>query len=59
MIERVTPVAIVSPCSGICAIEDDDLCRGCARTLDEIAAWGMMTPDERDAVMAELPARRA
>jgi predicted Fe-S protein YdhL (DUF1289 family) len=53
-----TPPTIASPCTGICAIEDDDLCRGCARTLDEIAAWGMMTPERRTAVMADLPSRR-
>lgn len=57
VIERVPPVAIVSPCTGVCAIDDNDLCRGCARTLDEIAAWGVMTPAERDTVMAALPGR--
>jgi len=50
--------AVVTPCTGICAIDDDDLCRGCARTLDEIACWGMLTPAKRDAIMARLPARR-
>ena len=58
MIEFVPPVVIVSPCTGVCAIEDNDRCRGCARSLDEIAAWGTMTPAERDAVMAMLPERR-
>lgn len=58
VIVRTPPVAIVSPCTGVCAIDDDDLCRGCARTLDEIAAWGVMTAAERAAVMADLPARR-
>ena len=59
VIERVPPVAIVTPCTGICTIDDDDLCRGCMRTLDEIAVWGVMTPGEREAVMAALPGRRA
>jgi predicted Fe-S protein YdhL (DUF1289 family) len=35
-----------------------DVCMGCARTLDEIARWGVMGSDERDGIMAELPARR-
>ena len=34
------------------------VCLGCCRTLDEIVAWGSMTDDERDAVMAKLEARR-
>lgn len=58
VIELTSPVGIVTPCTGVCAIDDNDLCRGCARTLDEIAAWGVMTPAERDTVMADLPARR-
>jgi len=35
------------------------LCIGCGRTLDEIAAWAEMTPKERRAIMALLPARKA
>jgi predicted Fe-S protein YdhL (DUF1289 family) len=31
---------------------------GCARTLDEIARWGTMSDKERDAIMADLAARR-
>ncbi|MCU6455741.1 DUF1289 domain-containing protein [Sphingomonas sp. A2-49] len=50
--------AIATPCTGVCAIEADDMCRGCGRTLDEIAGWGLMTPAARDAIMAALPARR-
>jgi predicted Fe-S protein YdhL (DUF1289 family) len=34
------------------------LCRGCLRTLDEIARWGAMSDAEREAVMLELPGRR-
>ena len=32
-------------------------CRGCQRTLDEIARWGAMNDAEREAVLAALPAR--
>lgn len=35
------------------------VCRGCYRTLDEIAAWGSMEEAERERVMAALPGRRA
>jgi predicted Fe-S protein YdhL (DUF1289 family) len=35
------------------------LCRGCFRTLDEIAAWSVLDDEARRAVMAALPARRA
>jgi len=35
-----------------------EVCMGCARTLDEIARWGVMREAERDGIMADLPARR-
>jgi predicted Fe-S protein YdhL (DUF1289 family) len=39
--------------------EATGLCRGCYRTLDEIARWGTMSDAERVAVLAELPSRGA
>ena len=36
---------------------ESELCKGCFRTLDEIARWGTMTDAERDRIMAELPGR--
>ena len=45
-----------SPCIDICELADD-VCRGCGRSLDEIAAWGGMSEAQRRAVMSGLPAR--
>jgi len=51
---------IVSPCTSVCEMDaHTGLCRGCFRTLDEIARWSMLDDDARRIVMAELPARRA
>jgi predicted Fe-S protein YdhL (DUF1289 family) len=48
-----------SPCVKVCIMDPQrDVCIGCARSLDEIARWGLMAESERDAVMAALPARR-
>jgi predicted Fe-S protein YdhL (DUF1289 family) len=33
-------------------------CEGCFRTLDEIASWSSMSPEEKRAVLSRLPARR-
>jgi len=33
-------------------------CLGCRRTLEEIAAWGSMTDEERQAVLKRLEQRR-
>jgi predicted Fe-S protein YdhL (DUF1289 family) len=48
-----------SPCVKVCIMDPQrDVCMGCARSLDEIARWGVMSEKERDAVMAALPERR-
>ncbi|MFK7942993.1 MAG: DUF1289 domain-containing protein [Paracoccaceae bacterium] len=51
---------IESPCDKICMIHPDTrLCIGCKRTGDEISRWSRMSPEERRAVMLELPDRNA
>ena len=47
-----------SPCVKLCVVHPEErLCVGCYRTIDEIASWSRMTPEERRAVIADLPAR--
>ena len=49
---------IESPCILVCSIDlKTGFCFGCGRTRDEIADWIAMSPDQRRAVMAELPGR--
>ena len=49
-----------SPCTKVCQIAPaTGLCRGCARSIDEIAGWATMTDAARRAVLDDLPARRA
>ena len=51
---------IETPCVKVCVMDPQHgLCRGCFRTLDEIARWGAISDAEREAVMRELAARRA
>lgn len=47
VVER--PVA--SPCVSICALDEQDICTGCQRTVAEIGRWGRMDNDERRAVL--------
>lgn len=47
-----------TPCIKICVIDPASrLCIGCLRTLDEIAAWSGLPPEDRRRIMAQLPAR--
>ncbi|MEH6776230.1 MAG: DUF1289 domain-containing protein [Cereibacter changlensis] len=49
---------IESPCVKLCVIHPEErLCLGCFRTIEEISAWSRLSPDERRAVMADLPSR--
>lgn len=48
-----------SPCTKVCVMDAEGrYCLGCARTLDEIARWGMMSEEEQTKVIAVLPARK-
>ena len=49
---------VQSPCVRICVIHPEArLCTGCLRTMDEIAQWSKMTPEQRSEIMEELPGR--
>jgi predicted Fe-S protein YdhL (DUF1289 family) len=50
---------VESPCVKLCVLHPEArVCLGCHRTVDEIARWSRMTPEERRAVMEALPARK-
>ena len=51
---------IESPCIKVCVIHPETrLCTGCLRSIDEIGAWSQLPPEDRRAIMAELPTRKA
>lgn len=47
----------MSPCISVCVLNEADICTGCYRTLDEIVDWPSMSPVDKRAVLANLPAR--
>lgn len=50
----------VSPCVAVCILDQaSGFCRGCYRTIAEIAAWSSLSGDEKRRVVAQLPARKA
>ena len=49
----------LSPCLGICLMDPATrMCRGCRRTIDEIAGWYDASPAEQRAILERLAARR-
>lgn len=50
--------AVLSPCTGVCALDEHGYCHGCLRSSAEIARWLQMDDDERLRLMEHvLPAR--
>ena len=60
MTNEVHDRRVPSPCINVCRIDETTrLCVGCLRTLDEIAAWSVLTDRERRDVWAHLAERAA
>ena len=52
-------MTVPSPCINVCRMHPTlGLCEGCARTLDEIVAWGRADDTWKAGVWAVLPGRR-
>lgn len=56
--DYVAPAGVPSPCVGICDLDPaDDVCRGCGRTIDEIAEWGAADDARRRAILERIARR--
>ncbi|RZL40233.1 MAG: DUF1289 domain-containing protein [Rubrivivax sp.] len=54
----MTPV-VASPCIDVCEMDAaTGWCRGCARSLQEIAGWGGAPATVQRQILDQLPARR-
>lgn len=42
---------VESPCVRNCCLDDDDICMGCFRTLDEIKDWSSSTDQTKLSVL--------
>lgn len=55
----MTPNDPPSPCLGICLMDPTTwICRGCLRTVAEIATWCDAGPAEKQAILDRLAERR-
>jgi predicted Fe-S protein YdhL (DUF1289 family) len=46
-----------SPCVNACALDNNDLCLGCYRSVDEIMLWTQMNNEERRDVLRKAAER--
>jgi predicted Fe-S protein YdhL (DUF1289 family) len=49
---------VASPCIRHCTLDDDDICLGCLRSIDDICAWGGADDEERLRILERATARR-
>ncbi len=43
-----------TPCVAVCSTTFDDICRGCGRTVAEVAEWVFMNADQKEAIWQRI-----
>lgn len=43
-----------SPCFNVCELDEDNICIGCGRSLEQILKWTNYTKEEREEIMRSL-----
>jgi predicted Fe-S protein YdhL (DUF1289 family) len=51
------PARADTPCVAVCSTTFDDICRGCGRTVIEVAHWVSMTAEQKEAVWVRILAQ--
>jgi predicted Fe-S protein YdhL (DUF1289 family) len=55
--EQKLPERPDTPCVAVCSTTFDEICRGCGRTVVEVAHWVSMTPEAKEAVWVRILAQ--
>ena len=50
---------IESPCTGICKLDERQLCIGCLRSIDEIITWPSADREARERILRAVAGRRS
>lgn len=59
MLSKSPTVKIASPCVRNCCLDENDICVGCFRSLDEILNWSTVSNDERCSITSRASERKA
>ncbi|WP_448246808.1 DUF1289 domain-containing protein [Thalassotalea agariperforans] len=49
---------IASPCIRNCCLNEEDVCLGCFRHIDEILAWGKATNEQKLTILSTVEQRK-
>ncbi|MDD2760646.1 MAG: DUF1289 domain-containing protein [Methylomonas sp.] len=50
--------SIPSPCIRNCCLNDNNICQGCFRSLDEICGWSQANTETRQRILVNVEQRR-
>ncbi len=53
-----TASTVQSPCVQNCCLDNNDMCQGCFRMLDEILIWGTATVRQQIDIVQECASRK-
>jgi len=51
------PARADTPCVAVCSTTFDEICRGCGRTVAEVAHWVSMNAEQKEAVWQRILAQ--
>jgi predicted Fe-S protein YdhL (DUF1289 family) len=57
MSENSMLTSVSSPCVGKCCLDNEDVCVGCKRHLDEISGWYSASKEEKRNILARCVER--
>lgn len=49
---------VESPCTGVCTLDDQGVCAGCGRLMDEIVRWSAASVSEQHDIRERAARRR-
>ena len=52
------PQPSLSPCIGLCKLNADDICLGCARSMAEIRSWGLLSRTQQRKILTRIQLQR-
>ncbi|HEY0288355.1 MAG TPA: DUF1289 domain-containing protein [Pseudomonas sp.] len=58
LFSNVSP-AVPSPCISVCRLDEQKVCTGCYRHVEDIRQWRSATDEQRRAIVAEAAERRS
>lgn len=61
MTDHAAPLSAkpTSPCIQVCTLDDDQVCIGCGRNIDEVIAWTRLTDAQKWVVLTQSAQRKA